>query len=149
MNQTIKTIVFWLVIVISATILWQVVKSADTGTQPATEISYSQFFSQVEAGNVIRITISGIRGEGTYRDGSHFRVTLPASQEQLLEALRQRSVEIRFTDSNSSFYTWLVNLAPLILLVALWFYMLRQIQKKKNTTSEGQSATGNAPWPQS
>jgi len=44
MNQTIKTVVFWCVIMLSAFLLWQVVKSGQN-QQRTPEISYSEFLS--------------------------------------------------------------------------------------------------------
>jgi cell division protease FtsH len=68
MNRTIKTIVFWVFISASAFLLWQVVRSSqqDPRTQ---EISYSQFISKVEAGEILRVDIAGSRIRGQYRDG--------------------------------------------------------------------------------
>lgn len=132
MNQTIKTVIFWLVILVSAFLLWQVVRSG--GTQQSTpEISYSEFLSQVEAGSVAKVTISGSTVEGTYHDNGSFRVTAPTNQDALVQTLRQKNVEVWFKDSGGSgtparlLGTW----APLILLGVLWFFMIRQMQRRQ------------------
>ncbi len=131
MNSTVKTVVFWFVIVLSATLLWQVVKGGNT--TPVPEISYSEFLSQVDAGNVLKVTVAKNLVTGTNRDHSTFRVIAPSSQEGMLQELRQKNVEIWFKDSavEGGWPAWLLNLAPLILLAALWFFMIRQIQQKK------------------
>jgi len=46
-NSTVKTVVFWLVIVLSAFLLWQVVK-AGSGAQKEQPIIFSQFLADVE-----------------------------------------------------------------------------------------------------
>jgi len=128
LNSTVKTVVFWLVIVISGFVLWQVVKSG--GEQRAPETSYSEFLSQVEGGNVRKVTISKSRIVGTYRDGRSFQVVAPMSQEGMLETLHHNNVEIWFTDTaEPTSPTWLLNIAPLILLAALWFFMIRQMKR--------------------
>ncbi len=134
MDPTIKTVVFWFVIVLSAALLWQVVKSDKTPAIP--EISYSEFLSQVDAGNVRKVTITKNTVTGTNRDNSTFRVIAPSSQEGMLLELRQKNVEIWFKDSavEGGWPSWLLNLAPLILLAALWFFMIRQMQRKKMQT---------------
>lgn len=137
MNSTIKTVIFWIVIILSATVLWRVVKSSDTSSQSSPEVSYSQFLSQVEAGNVVRIKVSGIRADGIYRDGSLFHVILPASQEQTLTAMRQKGIEIWYVDTTKDPVNWIANLAPLVLLAALWFYMIRRIRKTNNPQPAG------------
>lgn len=136
---------------VSAVLLWQVVKSASVNqsAQPSPEISYSELMSQVNAGAVAKVTIAGTRASGTYRNGTGFAVNVPASQDQMVTTLLGKGVEIRYTDTSNTPATWLVNLAPLILLAVLWFFMMRRMQTKKRTAAEGPSATTNAPWPQS
>ncbi len=135
MNSTVKTVVFWFVIVLSATLLWQVEKSG-TST-PIPEISYSEFLSQVDAGSVIKVTIAKNTVTGTNRAYSTFRVIAPSSQEGMLQELRQKNVEIWFKDSavEGGWPAWLLNLAPLVLLAALWFFMIRQIRQKKTQSN--------------
>src|SRR5438876_3414284 len=51
----------------------------------------------------------------------------------MITTLRDKSVNITIKDiSNGSWPTWLLNLAPLILLAALWFFMIRQMQTGGN-----------------
>jgi len=130
-----KNVVFWLVIVISAFLLWQAVRSG--GNQKIPEISYSAFLSQVESGNVVEVTIRQNRATSRCRDSSKcpagygtFTVTVPTSQEGMLQTLRQNKVEIVVKDeADGNWPTWLLNIAPLILLAALWFFMIRQIKR--------------------
>ena len=137
-NSNIKNVVFWVVIVISAFLLWQAVKSGQsTSTSP--EISYSEFLTQTEAGNVQKVTISRTQVNGQYRDGRSFRVTAPASQEGMLRILHDKNVETWFKDAaEGGPAAWLLNLAPLILLAAVWFFMIRQIKQRQ---SRAQSTT--------
>ena len=133
MNSTVKTIIFWMVILLAALALWQVVKNAGTA-QPAPEISYSQFLSKTDAGDIVRVRISKVRASGIDRDGNPFRVVVPSSQEQMLQLLRQKNVEVWYIDTpDDSVSRWLVNLlAPLALLAALWYFMIRQIRTAQN-----------------
>ncbi len=148
MNSTIKTVIFWLVILVSATLLWQVIKSGNSRTHSIPEIGYSQFLSQVDAGSVIKVRISKVRVDGAYRDGSAFRSIAPASQEQMLQVLRQKNVEVWYTDSpEESGWGWLVNLfAPLVLLAALWFFMIRQLRTKANVENARAAASAVKAW---
>lgn len=131
MNVRVKAAVFWLVIMVSAFLLWQVVRG--TPNQQATpEISYSEFLSRVEAGNVISVTISNNQVYGRSRDNNSFRVTAPTNQEGMLQTLRQKNVEVWFKASaNEGWPARLTNLAPLFLLAALWFFMIRQMKSRQ------------------
>ena len=57
MNSTVKTVIFWLVIVLSAFLLWQVVRTG-SNSQKETPIAFSQFLTDVDQGNVSEVTIT-------------------------------------------------------------------------------------------
>ena len=81
MNSNVKTVAFCAVIMVSAFLLWQAVKSDKNGARPP-EISYSEFLSQVEAGSISKVVIGKAKIDGQYRDGRSFRVTGPSSQKE-------------------------------------------------------------------
>ncbi|HTB96517.1 MAG TPA: ATP-dependent zinc metalloprotease FtsH, partial [Terracidiphilus sp.] len=58
--------------------------------------------------------------------------TAPANYPDMIKMLRDKSVNISIRDINSGSWTWLINLAPLALLAALWFFMIRQMQTGGN-----------------
>jgi len=132
-NSTVKTVVFWLVIVLSLVLLWQVVKQGGTGSKDK-EVNFSEFMSQVDQGNVADVTIIGMEVRGKYKnDKSAFHTTVPANYPEMIKTLRDKGVNITVKDVQSgSWPTWLLNLAPLILLGALWFIMIRQMQTGGN-----------------
>jgi len=133
----VKRAVFWLVIVISASLLWQVVNSSPH-RQQVPEISYSEFLSKVETGSVSKVTISKNQIDERYRDDQTFRVTAPTSQEGMLQILHQKGVEIWFREATSGdSSTWVMNFAPIILLGVLWFFMIRQMNSRKVQKQEG------------
>ncbi len=133
MNSTVKTVVFWLVIVVSAFLLWTVVKQGSAG-QKDKEVNFSQFMSDVDQGNVKEVTIIGMEVRGKFQnDGSLFHTTVPANYPDMIKTLRDKGVNITIKDiSNGSWPSWLLNLAPLVLLAALWFFMIRQMQTGGN-----------------
>jgi len=131
-NSTVKTVVFWLVIVLSAFLLWQVVRAGSNG-QKEKEITFSQFLTEVDQGNVKEVTITAQEVRGKEKDGSAFHTTAPVNYPDMIKDLRGKDVSINIRDvTNGSWPTWLLNLAPLILLAALWFFMIRQMQTGGN-----------------
>ena len=133
MNSTVKTVVFWLVIVLSAFLLWQVVKTSGGG-QKDTEINFTKFLSDVNQGNVGEVTINGQEVRGKYRDGKvQFHTTVPANYPDMYKTLQDKGVSVNIRDvSSGGWPSWLFNLAPVILLAALWFFMIRQMQTGGN-----------------
>ncbi len=129
MNSTVKTILFWLVIVLSCVLLWQVVKAGGSGAKDA-EINFSEFMSQVNQGNVSEVTIIGTEVRGKYRaDKKGFHTTVPSNYPDMIKQLQDKSVIITVKDAQSGNWpSWLLQIAPLILFGALWFIMIRQMQ---------------------
>jgi len=134
-NSTVKTVLFWLLIAISAVLLWQVVKSARDGQKDA-ELNVSQFMTDVDQGNIQELTVNGMEVRGKHKDNSAFHATVPANyfSPEMLKNLNDKHVRVIFRDVNSGSLplqllgTW----APLILLGALWFFMIRQMQTGGN-----------------
>jgi cell division protease FtsH len=134
-NSTVKTVLFWLLIVVSAVLLWEVVKGARDG-QKDQELNSSSFINDVDQGKIRELTVNGMEVRGKLTDGNGFHTTMPTNYftPEMLNSLQSKGVNINFRDVNSSSLplqllgTW----APLILLGALWFFMIRQMQTGGN-----------------
>ncbi len=134
MNSTVKTVVFWLVIVLSAFLLWEVMKQGNAA-QKDKEVNFSQFMADVDQSNVKEVTITGMEVRGHYRnDNSPFHTTVPVNYPDIYKMLRDKGVTMNIRDMSSG--SWPLQLlgtwAPLILLAALWFFMIRQMQTGGN-----------------
>ncbi|MGA9042551.1 MAG: ATP-dependent zinc metalloprotease FtsH [Terriglobales bacterium] len=131
MNSTAKTIGFWVLIALCIGVLYTVLKSANTG-QKDRELNFSQFMSEVDQGTVKEVTITGMEVRGKLQDGSPFHTTAQASDPVMSKALQDKKVSVTYRDINNGSWSWLINLAPLALLAALWFFMIRQMQTGGN-----------------
>ena len=78
MNSTVKTVLFWLLIGISALLLWEVVKGARDGQKDA-ELNVTQFMSNVDQNNIQEFTVNGMEVRGKLRNNSAFHATVPAN----------------------------------------------------------------------
>ena len=133
MNSTVKTAVFWVVIGLSALLLYTVIQQGRGGPKD-TEENFSQFMAEVDQGIVHEVTVDGMQLKGKHRDGSMFHTTVPANYPDMIKSLHDKGVSMTFRDANSG--SWPLQLlgtwAPLILLGALWFFMIRQMQTGGN-----------------
>jgi cell division protease FtsH len=124
-----------LLIGVSALLLWTVVKSARDG-QKDTELNVSQFMTNVDQNNIQEMTVNGMEVRGKLRNSSVFHATIPANyfSPEMLKNLNDKHVTVTFRDVNGGNLTWQLigTYAPLILIGALWFFMLRQMQTGGN-----------------
>jgi cell division protease FtsH len=147
MSSVAKTVLFWAVITVSAFLLWQVVRSGGSA-QEVPEIIYSEFLGRVANGQVSKVTIAGSVLHGSDAKGGSFRVIAPSNQSAMLEVLQQHGAEIWFKETpEQSWPSWMLNLAPLVLLAALWFFMIRQMQRRRQV-GEGPSSSAAPGGPQ-
>jgi cell division protease FtsH len=134
LNATIKNLLLWMVILVLIILAWNVFK---TGATAVEEISFSRFLNQVTQGHVQKVTIRGDEIRGTYAPSAGKRETLfktyAPAYPKLVEDLASKGVEIEATPmKDSSFVSALVMYGPLILLVAIWFVIMRQMQAGGN-----------------
>ncbi len=130
MNSTVKTIVFWVLIAVSAVLLWHlVVRAGGAGVQER-EISFSDFMKQVDSGKISEVTILGAEVRGKFRDeNAVFHTTVPTNYPDMITVLRQKDVSIKVKDvQGGTWSSWLLGLAPVLLLIGLWVFMIRQMQ---------------------
>ncbi len=134
MNATIKNLLVWMVILVLIILAWNVFK---TGTTAIEEITFSQFMDQVVQGHVQKVTIRGDEIRGVYAPSAGKRETsfktYAPNYPKLVEDLREKGVGIEVTPAkDSSLVSALVMYGPLILLVAIWFVIMRQMQAGGN-----------------
>ncbi|HVC46586.1 MAG TPA: ATP-dependent zinc metalloprotease FtsH [Terracidiphilus sp.] len=135
MNSTVKTIMFWVFILVCLMLLWSVVQKSNSGGKDA-EITYSDLFNKVEAGQVLDATIQGTELHGHLKSSpkEQFHTTIPASYEDLDKAMLAAKVNltIKNEQNNGLWLQVLINVGPFVLLIAIWFFMLRQMQSGGN-----------------
>jgi cell division protease FtsH len=137
-SSTLKTIMFWLFIIMLAVLLWTLVSKSGQSTREE-EPSYSQFMAEVDRGNVKDVVMylspTSYEIEGEWREPSKkFRTTIfKESAPDLAKTLRDKNVLITVKEVNrADWVTFLLNAAPLFLLVAFWIFMMRQMQAGGN-----------------
>ena len=137
-SSTLKTIMFWLFIIMLAVLLWTLVSKSGQSAREE-EPSYSEFMAQVDRGNVKEVTLylspTSYEVEGEWREPSKkFRTTIfKESAPDLAKTLRDKNVLINVKEVNrADWVTFLLNAAPLFLLVAFWIFMMRQMQAGGN-----------------
>ena len=132
MNSAVKNIIFWVVMAVTALLIWAVVKSS-TGERVA-DLTFTEFTSRVNKDEIKDVTIAGTDVTGTFKkDNSHFKTTIPANYPDLYKTLQDKNVNTVIKDnSGNNWMTWLANGLPLILILGLWIFIMRQMQSGGN-----------------
>jgi cell division protease FtsH len=124
-NDTIKTILLWMVIGI---ILVSVFNNFGPRREADTKISYTDLLDDVRQGNVSSITISDQDVTGSKANGKTFSSYLPMRNDPaLMKELIDKKVNIHGKPPEQpGLLMHLLNLLPWIILFAIWIYVLRQ-----------------------
>jgi cell division protease FtsH len=132
-NSTVKTIIFWVFVFACLILLWRVFETGTGGKEQ--EISFSQFLQDAQQGQISDVTVVGNDVHGHLRSDKNqqFHVTVPSNYPHLYDVLNDNKVSVTIKEQQGS--AWLpilINFAPIIIIAALWFFMLRQMQSGGN-----------------
>ncbi|MSV28955.1 MAG: ATP-dependent metallopeptidase FtsH/Yme1/Tma family protein [Bryobacterales bacterium] len=132
MNSNLKTGIFWVVLICLVVLIWAVLKGPKT--KPEKEITFTEFLHQVEDKKIKEVSISGIEVKGTYRDeNTTLRTLIPSNYPDLYKQLQDKDVVIQIKEvSSGSWVNILINASPFILVLGLWFFIMRQMQSGGN-----------------
>lgn len=127
MSQFYQKLALWLVFGLILVFMWSYFSRPG---QPAQKILYSDFIEGVEKGQIRTVRIQGDKVTGEY-DGTDERFTtytLPDSE--LAPLLRKYDVRIQVEppEKNSFLMQILLSWAPVLLLIGLWVFFMRQMQ---------------------
>jgi cell division protease FtsH len=126
-------LIFWLVIVCLVIILYTVVKPGNKKTEQP--LTFSQFLTAVEAGKVKQVQITANEVKGNFVDDSEgtLRTLIPSNYPDVYKMLREKNVGVEIKEaSNANMISLIINSIPFILLLALYFFMIRQMQSGGN-----------------
>jgi cell division protease FtsH len=98
------------------------------------EISFSQFMQDAQQAKISDVTVLNNEVRGHYAsDREAFHSIVPANYPEMFKILQDNKVSITVKDSQgNSWLPILLNFAPIIVIAALWFFMLRQMQSGGN-----------------
>ena len=128
MNNLAKNLLLWLVIAI---VLMSVFNNFGTRTASVKPIDYSQFYSSVKDGRVDKVTIEGRRISGALRGGEGFVTYSPETdnRDMIADLLKYGvTVEGKPPEEQSLLLTIFINWFPMLLLVGVWVFFMRQMQ---------------------
>ncbi len=141
MNKTLRTIISFLCLFIVLSMVGQFFSSSLSGQ----DVPFSTFLEQVDAGEVQSVSVEGYNISGTYQDGARFTSYMPPHYNNLVDRLEAKQVEITAREPQASgwdtLFGVLISWFPMLLLIGVWIFFMRQMQGGK-----GGGAGGGGPF---
>jgi cell division protease FtsH len=141
-RKTSRTLLFWLVLVVLAVAMYQMLDPSRVRRVP---ITYSEFNYELEKGNIKSATFSDRMVKGSFKTPytqaaskekrtpggtfTDFEMTLPfPDAAQLVSQLQTAGVEVSAEEREFSWTTLLLTFSPWLIFIFVWLFMIRQMQ---------------------
>ena len=135
MNSTVKSLMVWAcIIALGFVLIGWVTKGANLGGK-TTEIGYSDLLDKIEAGQVQDATIQGTDVHGHMKGAKdEFHTTISGNTaDNLAKELHAAKTHFDLKDPNNNYLLQaLMSLGPFVLIIAVWFFFMRQMQAGGN-----------------
>ncbi|HAF15280.1 MAG TPA: hypothetical protein DCK99_16600, partial [Blastocatellia bacterium] len=139
LSSTARQIIFWLLIIAGALLLYKLVNPSGRNTQA---IDLTTLYAKIDKGEIKQLTVK--QNETIAIDSRNQEYRAQLTNEQMKNELFKKAneplepgkpkVEKFEDDSGSSGYIWpmLITWAPLLFIIGIWVFMLRQMQSGGN-----------------
>ena len=129
MNANFRNFALWVIIGLLLIALFNLFQGPGQRTG-GSEVTYSQFLTDVDQGRVRTVTIAGQTITGTYSDSGQFQTFAPQDAD-LVKRLEGKGVSIAAkppSEGGTSIFGVLVGWFPMFLILAVWIFFMRQMQ---------------------
>jgi cell division protease FtsH len=127
LNTFYKNLSMWLVIGLTMILLFNLFNKPQGNVS---SLTYSEFMAKIDNKSINRVGIEGDTISGTLQDGRPFRTIYPVNDTELIPLLREAGVDITVKESQKDnwFMTIFVSWFPMLLLIGVWIFFMRQMQ---------------------
>ena len=131
--MNLKNLAMWGIIVFLTIGLYNMFKNPQSNLRGGNQIIFSDFLNSVEDGEVLKVEIQGNNIKGVYSNGNSFTTYAP-NDPNLIEKLSEKGVSISaapLEEKMPSLFGVLLSWFPMLLLIAVWIFFMRQMQGGK------------------
>jgi cell division protease FtsH len=128
-----KNLVTWAIIILLSVGLFNLFQNPQKESATKNNIAFSKFLNEVDSGRVVEVEIQGNNISGLLSDGSNFNTYSP-NYPDLVARLSDKGVNIVATpleDKMPSLLGILLSWFPMLLLIGVWIFFMRQMQGGK------------------
>jgi cell division protease FtsH len=133
LNSTVKQLLIWVLTLGCLLVGWRYVVTNMAAGHDKT-ISLTDLQNDAEQGKIGTITINGTQATGSFKDSKEtFNTTIPQNYPDLYKDLTNHGVNVQLKDTQGSLWlNVLFQFAPIAVLLALFLFMMRQMQSGGN-----------------
>ena len=127
--NNLRNLALWIVVALLLVFLFNLFQG--TGQHPsAAAVNYSTFRQKVTQNDVKSVTMQGDTIKGELSNGTQFATVIPNGDSGVVPLMTAHNVTITVAppDDGINFISILVNIAPMLLLIAVWIFFMRQLQ---------------------
>ena len=131
--MNIKNLIMWVIIVLLSVGLFNMFQDPNRINSERNSLPFSNFLSEVDAGRVVEVKIQGNNISGILANGKNFTTYSP-NYPELVDKLSDKGVSIVATpqeDKMPSLLGILLSWFPMLLLIGVWIFFMRQMQGGK------------------
>jgi cell division protease FtsH len=125
-----RNLALWVIVALLLVALFNLFQPAAGPGRAASQLAYSDFLNEVNAGHVRDVRIQGRTLSGKLNDGRSFQTYTP-EDPTLVSRLTERGVRVEArpeeSDVNPLFH-YLLSWFPMLLLIGVWVFFMRQMQ---------------------
>ena len=131
--MNIKNLIMWVIIVLLSVGLFNMFQDPNKIKSDSNTLPFSNFLNEVDAGRVVEVKIQGNNISGVLADGKTFSTYSP-NYPELVDKLSSKGVSIVASpkeDKMPSLLGILLSWFPMLLLIGVWIFFMRQMQGGK------------------
>ena len=128
-----RNLMMWAVIIVLTIGLYNMFKNPQRSVSQANNIIFSEFLNEVDNGRIVQVEIQGNNIKGIMANGDTFTTYSP-SDPNLIQKLTDKGVSISaapLDEKMPSLLGVLLSWFPMLLLIAVWIFFMRQMQGGK------------------
>ena len=127
--MNLRNLAIWGVIVIALIAVYTMMTNGGMHGGASTTVAYSELLGRVDSGDIRVAKIHGVAIEAQDRSGHIFNTTGPENTSDLEKRLEAHGATIAFEPPGAGLLpTILINLLPIIVVIAVWVFFMRQMQ---------------------
>ena len=127
--NNLRNLALWIVVALLLVFLFNLFQGT-AHNNSASAINYTKFRQEVTANDVKSVTMTGSQIKGELGNGQPFTTVVPGGDGSIIPLMTAHNVNITVSPPDDGFnlINVLLNALPMLLLIAVWIFFMRQLQ---------------------